>query len=404
MSSQADKISMARAWMKISFLNNSSIAFDPRTPLSRPLGGTESAVAYLSAALARAGVQVVLFNHSAEESVVDGIHVVPVKAASSELLADCDLLVVVSSAIGSRIRTAVRDRVPILLWGHHDINQPAISRLAEPQERSSWDGHVMVSNWQAQRFVAQFSLPQNDVHVIGNGVSPAVLAQPVGPAWYETGNSPTLVYSSTPFRGLDVLLQCFPAIRARVPDVRLRIHSSMNIYGMGLEADAYTYLYDLAKSLRGVDYVGPVSQSELAKSLSSVAALAYPSTFMETSCIAVMESMASGAEVFTTRFGALPETLNGFGRTLPMESDGAIPTGANLANGYVKLVCEGLREAKANPSAAADRRRQCVEFARRNYNWDARAQQWIALAQRYSSGKADAPMRPAVPSLADYTF
>ncbi|MGC4027212.1 MAG: glycosyltransferase [Mesorhizobium sp.] len=258
--------------MKISFLNNSSIAFDPRTPLNRPLGGTESAVAYLASALTQAGVQVTLFNHSTAHSVVDGVRVVPVTDAPPEVLADCDLLVIVSCAIGSEIRSLVGDRVPMLLWGHHDIDQPAIARLSEPDERAAFDGHVMVSHWQAQRFVAQFSLRQQDVHVIGNGVSPAVLAQPVGPAWYEIGNSPTLVYSSTPYRGLDVLLQCFPAIRALVPDVRLRIHSSMNIYGIGLEMDACKYLYVLAKSLRGVDYVGPVSQSELAKSLSSVAA------------------------------------------------------------------------------------------------------------------------------------
>jgi hypothetical protein len=39
--------------------------------------------------------------------------------------------------------------------------------------------------------------------------------------------APVLFYTSTPFRGLDVLLNCFPRIRQSVPDVRLRIFSSM---------------------------------------------------------------------------------------------------------------------------------------------------------------------------------
>ncbi|MGC4027211.1 MAG: hypothetical protein QM744_19965 [Mesorhizobium sp.] len=80
--------------------------------------------------------------------------------------------------------------------------------------------------------------------------------------------------------------------------------------------------------------------------------------------------------------------MNGFGRALAPESNGAMSTGANLANGYIKLVYEGLQEARSNPYAAAAKRRECVAFARRNYNWNARAQQWIALAQRYISGSA----------------
>lgn len=382
--------------MKISFLNNSHLGFDPHTPLNWPLGGTEFAIAYLASALVRAGVQVTLFNHCETASTVDGVRVFPTKSASVNMLTDCDLLVVVSSAVGSHIRAAVGKGVPMVLWGHHDINQPPILRLQEPEERASWDGHVMVSNWQARRFIARFSLPQSDVHVIGNAVSPAMLAEPVAPAWYETGAHPTLVYCSTPNRGLEVLLQCFPSIRARVPDVRLRIHSSMKVYGINPEADQYIYLYNLARSLRGVDYIGSVSQSDLAKSLSNVAALAYPSTFMETSCIAVMECMASGGDIYTTSFGALPETLNGFGKLMPPENNGALATGANLANGYIGLVSDALLQARANPSAAAVQRRERIEFARRNYNWDARAQQWIALAQRFMSGGRFAT-KPLIP-------
>src|SRR6185312_6187435 len=46
-----------------------------------------------------------------------------------------------------------------------------------------------------------------------------------------------LAYTSTPFRGLDVLLDVFPRIRAACPDTELDVFSSMRVYGMAEEDD-----------------------------------------------------------------------------------------------------------------------------------------------------------------------
>ena len=372
--------------MKIVFLSATNYAYDPRTPLVQPLGGTESAVAYLTAALARAGAKVTLLNNCPVERNVDGVHIAHNHPILLSNLEDCDLLVVVSAAIGGNVRRFLDARVPLVLWCHLDIDQQGIFGLGQPEERAAWTRYVMVSKWQAERFAKHYSLPESHIHVIGNGVSPAFLARPPAPAWFEAGAAPTLAYTSTPFRGLDILLQCFPAIREAIPDIRLRVHSSMNIYGIGSEADAYRYLYKLARSLPGVDYVGPVSQSELAQSLQSVAAIAYPSTFRETSCIAVMEAMASGVDIITTDLGALPETLNGFGQALSSPETRSI-SGTNpvLANGFIDLAVKTLLEARSNPAGAAQKRRERVDFARSAYNWDARAQEWLALAEKLKS-------------------
>lgn len=380
--------------MHIVFMHPTGDGYSPASPLTKPMGGTESAVVYLSTALARAGAKVTLLNNPKAEAVVDGVHLLPSDKIPPGLVDRCDALVVVSTAVGSRIRASFGKKVPIVLWCHLDIDQPFIGGLREQDERQAWNAYVMVSQWQAERFVGHFGLDAEQTYVIGNAISPAFLDLAPAPAWFETGQAPTLFYSSTPYRGLDMLLQCFPSIRAQVPDVRLKIHSSMGIYGVGLARDGFRYLYELARNLDGVDYVGPVPQPELALSLQSAAALAYPTTFDETSCITVMEALACGADVLTTSKGALPETLHGFGYMLnSADLKNEFGTQNMLANNFIEMSVHALNEARQNPVEAGLKRKARMEFVRQNYLWDRRAQQWMALVAQLGSQKHDSMSR-----------
>jgi glycosyltransferase involved in cell wall biosynthesis len=219
--------------------------------------------------------------------------------------------------------------------------------------------------------------------VIGNAIAPFFSSIDPGPAWFETGDAPTLIYSSLPYRGLQVLLDIFPTIRAGVSDVRLKVFSGMSIYASHKGPDDYRFLYELARALPGSDYCGIVGQAQLAAEMTGAAALAYPATLPETACISLMEAMALGALPLTTPLGALAETAAGFGGQTP-----AGLSSFDLLYGFADLVIDTLNDARANPAKAAETRRKQIAFARETYSWDRRADEWIAFAEDLTGSHA----------------
>ena len=116
-----------------------------------------------------------------------------------------------------------------------------------------------------------------------------------------------------------------------------------------------------------------MGQSLLAGELATAAALAYPSTFAETSCISALEAMAIGTSVFATRLGALPETTNGLAELVDWQSNPEL-----LVESLAAMTADALIEMQQDPTRAAIRREERIEFIRDNYLWPSRAKEWSA--------------------------
>ena len=78
-----------------------------------------------------------------------------------------------------------------------------------------------------------------------------------------------------------------------------------------------------------------------------------------------------GASVLTTRLGALPETLAGFGRMIEACEDEAM-----LAREFAAMSISALSDILAKPEEAAARREAQIAYVRKNYTWGARALEW----------------------------
>ena len=132
-----------------------------------------------------------------------------------------------------------------------------------------------------------------------------------------------LIYFSTPWRGLDVLLSAMELLKDE-KDIVLDVYSSTIIYGDGFHMEnepKFLELYQRARDLKNVNYKGYLYHNELVGKLKDYHISVHPSTFEETFCISAMEALASGLVLLTTDLGALPETCAEFPIYVPYTAD-----------------------------------------------------------------------------------
>jgi len=358
--------------MRIVFVHRTVNDYTVETPYIRGIGGTESALAYLSVELTKLGHSVSLLTNTSAPGRYRNVECLNYKTSlGPDLINASDVVVVSNEACGRTLKDEYRARKPLVMWNQHANDQPAIEALEFTRERKAWASLAFVSEWQRDQFCKVYWVPREKTRVMRNAISPAFAqASPARP-WFQSGKAPVLVYTSAPYRGLDVLLDAVPVIRSAIPDMRVRVFSGMATLQVAIENDPYTELYRRCTLTDGVEYVGPVPQPELAAELTHAAALAYPSTFPETSCIAAMEAMSAGATILTTRSGAMSETTAGFGMMIEPHEDEA-----RLAKEFAQMAIDALAEARREPDAADARRAEQIAFVRKTYSWPARALEW----------------------------
>lgn len=368
---------------RIAFINaNRAHAYDPDTPRLRPLAGAESAQVHLAAALAARGHEVWLFNGVPRATVVRGVRCAPLPGGLAALRGfDAYFLTHYHHLFGP-LRAAVGP-VPLVVCWEHDVWNAGRHRERLRALSHHRDFVALVSDWHRAHFVAR-GVPAERTLVIRNAISPW-FQDLFGPgedvlAAKEAG---LLGFTASPYKGLAPAVTLFGVLHQVMPALNLAVFSDFTHYPPNnvhrRRCDSWSPLYELCRRSPGVRYVGTLPQPGLAQALRPSLMLFYPALIEETSAITVMEAMAAGMLVVTVDRGALPETLHGFGWTLP-----AAATGAALpvdAYGFCRTVAELLLRARRRDPGLVERLRSQVDFASRCYRWSVRAaelEQWLA--------------------------
>jgi len=353
-----------RRALAIWFCQPRSIPWDGGTPREAPLGGTESAAIYLTEALACLGHDVRIYNNCPVPRAVNGVEYRRWETCKADALLDPpDVLV----AVRDWHVIANNRFAPLqLFWTGDASDQPFAKGLDSPADRTAIDFLMLQSEWQESTYRSRFGLAPWRCLRTRLGFGPDFGHQAV------TSGVPRarrLVYASTPFRGLDLLLAWFPAIRKACPDAELRVCSSMRIYGISQQEDRARFgpLYDLTCQ-PGVTLLGSVAQPQLAKEMAQARVLAYPNHWPETFCIAAIEAQAAGCPVITSSLGALPETVGDGGVCIPGDPRSDPAFRDRFIAEVVSLLTDDARWEAASRAAAYR--------ARERYSWDLIAREW----------------------------
>ena len=164
-----------------------------------------------------------------------------------------------------------------------------------------------------KKFVSEYHhIPLDKILITSNGLDFSRFEDNIEKDPYQ------LIYSSSPDRGLELLLSLFPKIKEKVPQAKLDI-----FYGFeNFQDQVYIKkIMNLINTTEGVTYHGRVGQDELARAFKRSTIWAYPTWFQETFCITALEAMAGGCVPVTSNYWGLTDTIKEGGILLPMHND-----------------------------------------------------------------------------------
>lgn len=268
--------------------------------------------------------------------------------------------------IRSRVRDLDESKIRVL-WLHDLPDDPESQHLAN----GGWKKFhkiVFVSNWQMQAYIAKYNIPWSHCVVMHNAITPI--------PEHEKPNDGIirLAYWSTPHRGLNILVPVFDKLCEKYDNIELNVYSSFKLYGWPERDEAFKPLYEMCENHPKINYHGTVSNEVLREELTRNHIFAYPSTWVETSCLCLMEAMSAGMLCVHSNLGALYETAANWTSMYQFSEN------VNSHAGQFYTVLDTCIEMIGDPHVESQLASQ-KGYANVFYNWNHRAMQWKVLLE-----------------------
>lgn len=317
------------------------------------LGGSEEAVVYLSAELAKLGWKVTVFADPGEDTgEVNGVDWQPYYEFNPQ-----DKFNILIGWRNVAFFDGNYKSKKNYLWAHdvlnpHDFTEERLGKLDK----------VFVLS-QAHRQTAP-NIPDNKICLSTNGYfehSPKI----------KPNNNPKwCLYTSSYDRGLEHLLKIWPEVVKEVPDAKLHVFYGWKLfeefYRDNPERMAWKAKIDKLMTAKGITHHGRVPQPEIEKWYKKCGLFAYPAHFYEINCISAFKAELWGAVPVVTNYAALDETVQ-FGKKIK---------GDIYDKDTLEEYKQALIYALKHPKWQEEQRQKMMPWARDNYSWSKVAEQW----------------------------
>lgn len=309
-------------------IHSLGMPFDAETLKTKSLGGSETAAYYQAVGLARLGHKVELWTAAPDDSVAEGVTFTSVGAVTPEFplgqrfeqfaqMTPHDVLIIQRHPLAFHRKWAAS----VCVWQLHDL---ALHRSTGMIYQGLWQTNAItaVSEWHKQQIISTWGIKADALHVIPNGVDPALYAKPgkdtdalAGIRLLKKQGKFVCLFQSRPERGkMNLVMPGGIMDKLRDTNAHLVFCAYQNTRPE--VAMLYQQMDFAASQLPNCTDLGSLTKQELADVQQACDLMVYPSDFEEVSCISAMEAMAAGLPLIASRVGALPETCEGSGTKL----------------------------------------------------------------------------------------
>lgn len=333
------------------------------------IGGSETWAIWLSRELSNLGYKVIVFGDPKKEIKDDPYEVQYYHWTRFDSFIETNFIdYFISSRTTDPFNKNLKTGMNLCMV--HDI---WLGDKAYPLHLDKVDKFLCLSEWHKDFFASHHNVPKDKILLTSNGIDRSLF---MNSEQIEKKKN-TLIYSSSPDRGLNELIDVVRIAKKDIPDLSLNVYYGFDnwekIAKSRNDVNQINFINNLKKKMEeteGVFYHGRVSQKELAEKWKESSVWCYPTWFAETFCITALESMASRTPILCSDIYGLKTTVKNSGKTINFPQDGYSYT-EECKQKFAKELVQILKDEELYKSLQEKGTRRVERFG-----WDSVAKQF----------------------------
>jgi glycosyltransferase involved in cell wall biosynthesis len=283
--------------------------------------------------------------------------------------------------ICSRVREIEEDKIRVY-WLHDLPQDPETSHLRDAASRDRFHKTVFCGNWQYNQYLNVLGIPPND--------KCAVIDTPIEPIEYKEKSREEirLIYTSTPQRGLALLVPVFEELCKKHDNIYLDVFSSFAIYGWAEADNQFKEIFERCTNHPKIVYHGFAPNEKVREAQQKAHIFAYPSIWQECNSRALIEAMSAGALCLHPNLAGLSDTCGSLTSMYQFEENHNVH-----ANKFYHLLDQAINI--VHEDHTQNYLRYVKSYADNRFNINKIARQWedmlTSLKEQYPVGSRGLP-------------